>query len=101
VVTIDFITNFPKTTRKHDSIMVVVDKLTKDSHFIIVKLAHKVVNIVEIYMKQIVKLHGVLKEIVSNRDPKLTSNHWEGLFKGFGTNINLVQTIIHKQKESI
>jgi hypothetical protein len=78
-----------------------VDKLTKVANFIPVKLTHKAANIVEIYMKQIVKLHGVLKEIVSNRDPKLTSNHWEGLFKGFGTNINLVQTIIHKQKESI
>jgi hypothetical protein len=37
VVTIDFITKFPRTTRQHDSIMVVVDKLTKDAHFIPVK----------------------------------------------------------------
>jgi hypothetical protein len=45
VVTIDFITKFPKTTRQHDSIMVVVDKLTKVAHFIPVKLAHKETNI--------------------------------------------------------
>jgi hypothetical protein len=45
VVTIDFITKFPKTTRQHDSIMVVVDKLTKYAHFILVKLSHKVTNI--------------------------------------------------------
>jgi hypothetical protein len=41
VVTIDFITKFPKTTRQHDSIMVVVEKLTKEDHFILVKLTHK------------------------------------------------------------
>jgi hypothetical protein len=57
VVTIDFITELAKTTRKHDSIMVVVDKLTKVAHFITVKLAHKVANIVEIYLKKISKLH--------------------------------------------
>jgi hypothetical protein len=41
VVTIDFITKLPRTTRQHDSIMVVVDKLTKDAHFILVKMTHK------------------------------------------------------------
>jgi hypothetical protein len=45
VVTIDFITKLPKTTRQHDSIMVVVDKLTKVAHFILVKLSHKATNI--------------------------------------------------------
>jgi hypothetical protein len=51
VVTIDFITKLSKTTRQHDSIMVVVDKLSKVAHFILVKLSHKDVNIVEIYIK--------------------------------------------------
>jgi hypothetical protein len=45
VVTIDFITNFPRTTRKHDLIMVVVDKLTNDAHFVPVKMTHKIANI--------------------------------------------------------
>jgi hypothetical protein len=54
VVTIDFITKFPRTTRQHDSIMVVVDKLTKAAHFIPVKTTHKETNIAEIYMKEIV-----------------------------------------------
>jgi hypothetical protein len=64
VVTIDFITKFPRTTRQHDSIMVVVDKLTKVAHFIPVKMTHKETNIAEIYMKEIARLHGVPKEIV-------------------------------------
>jgi hypothetical protein len=46
----DFITKLPRISKQHDSIMVVVDKLTKSSHFIPVKSTHKVVDIVEIYM---------------------------------------------------
>jgi hypothetical protein len=92
VVTIDFITKLPRTMKQHESIMVVVDKLTKDAHFIPVKLTHKETNIVDIYMREISKLHGVPKEIVSDRDPKFTSNFWKGLFKGFGTHMNFITT---------
>jgi hypothetical protein len=45
VITIDFITKFPRTTRKHDSIMVVVDKLTKANHFVPVETTHTTTNI--------------------------------------------------------
>jgi hypothetical protein len=69
--------------------MVVVDKLTKATHFILVKTIHKETNIAEIPMKEVVNIHRVSKEIVSYRDPKFTSNFWKGLFKGFGTNLNL------------
>jgi transposase InsO family protein len=68
--------------------MVMVDKLTKAAHFIPMNLTYKETNIVYIYMRKIGKLHGVPKIIVSNRDPKFTSNIWKGLFKGFGTNLN-------------
>jgi hypothetical protein len=50
VVTMDFITKLPRTAKQHDYIMVVVDKLTKASHFIPVKSMHKATNIAEIYM---------------------------------------------------
>jgi hypothetical protein len=72
--------------------MVVVENITMVPHFITVKVTHKSTNIVEIYMREIVRLHGVPKEIVSNRDPKFTSNFWRGLFKGFGTNLNFSTT---------
>jgi hypothetical protein len=61
---IDFITKFPRTTRQHDSIMVVVDKLTKASHFFLVKTNHTTTNIAEIYMKEISRLHGIPRTIV-------------------------------------
>jgi len=92
VVTIDFIIKLPRTARQHDSIMVVVDKLTKDTHFIPMKLSDKTTNNAEIYMKEIAILHGTPKAIVSNKDTKFTLNLWRGLFKGFGTNMNFITT---------
>jgi hypothetical protein len=92
VVTIDFISKLPRTVKQHDSIMVVVDKLTKATHFILVKTTHKAINIAYIYMKEVAMLHGVPKAIVSYRDPKFTSNFLKGIFKRFGTNINISKT---------
>jgi hypothetical protein len=92
VVTIDFITNIAKTLKQHDSIMVVVDKLTNDAYFILVNTTHKEKEIVEIYMKEFSRLYGVPKVIFSDKDPKFTSNFWKGLFKRFGTNLNLITT---------
>ena len=84
----DFITGLPMTMRQHDSIMVLVDKLKKETHFILVKSTHKTDDIVKIFMKDIFKLHGFPKAIVSDRDVKFTSNFWKGLFADLGTNLN-------------
>jgi hypothetical protein len=92
----DFITKLPRIRKKHDSIMVVVDKLTKATHFIPVKLTHKAANIDNIYMREIARLHGINKTIVSEMDKKFTSNFWKGLFKGFGTNLNF-STTFHRE----
>ena len=63
---------------KNDSIMVVVENLTKESHFILVNSMYKVDSIENIFMKDIFKLHGFPKAIVSHRDVKFTSNFWKG-----------------------
>jgi transposase InsO family protein len=72
----------------HDLIMVVVDKVTKTTHFIPLKTTHKATNVVDIFMKEVARLHEIPKTIVSDRDPKFTSNFWKGLFKGFRMNLN-------------
>jgi len=97
VVTIYFITKLPIKMKKNDSIMVVVDKLTKVAHFILVNTTQKETNIAEIYMKEVVRLHGVPKEIFSERDSKFTSKFWKVLFKGFGTNMSLSTTYHHRK----
>ena len=53
LTSLDFITGFPLTQKQHDSIMVVVDKLSKYAHFILVKSTYKVVNVAEIFLKEI------------------------------------------------
>ena len=58
--------------------MVVVDELTKEAHFILVNSMHKTGDIAKIFMKEIFKLHGFPKAIVSDRDVKFTSNFWKG-----------------------
>lgn len=78
----DFITGFPKTKRYHDAIMVVVDKLSKVVHFIHIKSTYKAINIVEIFMKEIFRIHGIPKTIISDRDAKFTSKFWKDLFEG-------------------
>jgi hypothetical protein len=89
-----FVTKILRIVKQHDSIMVVVETLTKDAHFILAKTTHKETNIVEIYTKEVTKLDGVLEVITPNKYPKSTSNFWKGLFKGFGTNLN-ISTMYH------
>jgi hypothetical protein len=72
--------------------MVVVDKLINVAHFFPVKMTHTTTNISEIYMKEIVRLHVIRKEIVLDRYTKFNSNFWRRLFKLFGTNLNFSTT---------
>jgi hypothetical protein len=88
VVTMDFITGLPRIAKMHDSIMVVVDKLTKVAHFIPLKTTHQAVDVADIFIREVARLHRIPKMIMSKRDPKFTSNFWKGLFKGFRTNLN-------------
>jgi hypothetical protein len=72
--------------------MVVVDKITEYAHFIPLKTTHKPTYVVDIFMKEVARLHGIPKTIVCDRDPKFTSKFWKGLFKGFGMNLNFSTT---------
>jgi len=98
VVLVDFITKIPRIVKKHDSIMVVVEKLTKEEHFILVKTTHKETNIADMYMREVARIHGVPKKIISTIEPKFTSNFWKGLFKGLGKNLNL-STSYHPESD--
>jgi hypothetical protein len=73
-ISMDFITRLPISTKQNDAIMVVVDKLRKSTHFIPIKLTSKAIDITSIFMKEVFRLHGMPKEIVSEKDTKFTSN---------------------------
>jgi len=79
---LDFITCFPRKIKKHDAIMVVVDKLSKVSHVILIKYTFKSIDVANIFMKEIFRLHGIPKTIISHMDAKFTSNLWKILFAG-------------------
>ena len=60
----DFITGLPKSKKQNDSIFVFIDRLLKAAHFIPVKLTYKAVNIADIFLKEIFRLHEIPKEII-------------------------------------
>ena len=66
-ICMDFIVGLPNTSRHHDSIWVIVDRLTKTAHFLPVHTTHKTEKYAETYIDQIVRLHGIPKTIVSDR----------------------------------
>jgi len=72
----DFIVGLPRTHTGYDSIWVVVDRLTKATHFIPVKITYNSAVLAELYICRIVCLHGVPKKIVSDRGTQFTSYFW-------------------------
>jgi hypothetical protein len=76
-LSMDFIVGLPNTSRHHDSIWVIVDRLTKTAHFLPVHTTHRAEKYVEIYVDQIVRLHGIPKTIVSDRVAPFVARFWE------------------------
>ena len=72
-ISMDFITALPKVTGNFDSIFVVTDKLTKIIHLIPTKTTASASDIAQIFVKEIVRLHGIPAIIISDRDAKFTS----------------------------
>ena len=83
----DFVVGLPKTVGQHDSTWVIVDRFTKLAHFLLVKTTYTVEQYAELYVKEIVPLHGAPRSIVSDRDPTFTSKFWESLQRGMGTRL--------------
>jgi len=92
----DFITGLLRTKKNNDSIMVVVDKLSKATHFIHVQSTYRAVQIAHIFMHNVFKLHGLPRTIISDRDVKFTSAFWKTLFAELGTQLNF-STAYHPQ----
>ena len=94
----DFISGFPLTQRKHDAIWIIVDRLTKSAHFLSVRLDYTMDRLAELYVSEIVRLHGIPLSIVSDRDPRFTSRFWKELRSAFGTRLNF-NTASHPQTD--
>ena len=86
-ISMDFIVGLPRTQKGHDAIWVIVDRLTKVAHFIPVKTTFTVSKLAELYIDNILKLHGAPRSIVSDRGPQFTTKFWQSLHKSIGTNL--------------
>ena len=94
----DFVTKLPRTARGHDSIWVIVDRLTKSAHFLPIREDFKMEKLAQIYIDKIVSLHGVPLSIISDRDSRFTSRFWWMLQRALGTKIDL-STAYHPQTD--
>jgi len=75
-ISMDFVVGLPITAQRHDCMMVVVDKLTRSAHFIPVKSTFNAPAIAQLFLKEIVRLHGVPKKIFTDRDVRFISRFW-------------------------
>jgi hypothetical protein len=97
-IAMDFVVGLPKTLNGHDAIWVVIDRLTKSAHFIPIKITDPVPKLAELYIREIVRLHGIPASIVSDRDARFTSRFWQCLQDAMGTKLTL-STAYHPQTD--
>ncbi|KAI3815619.1 hypothetical protein L1987_15296 [Smallanthus sonchifolius] len=94
----DFITKLPRTSSGHDSIWVIIDRLTKSAHFLPIREDYRVEKLARIYIDEIVSRHGIPLNIISDRDSRFTSRFWQSLQSALGTRLDL-STAYHPQTD--
>ena len=97
-ITMDFVVGLPRCHSGYDAIWVIVDRLTKSTHFLLMKNSDSVERLVELYVKEIVRLHNMLVLIVSDRDPWFTSRFWPSLQRALGTRLHF-STAFHPRTD--
>ena len=75
----DFMSGLSKSSEGYDSIWVIVDQMNKSTHFLLVKTTNPMRKLARLYLKEIVRLHGVPVSIMSDRDARFTSMFWKEL----------------------
>ena len=92
----DFVTGLPRTQRQHDVIWVIVDRLMKSANFLPVNVEDSMEKLAQLYVDEIVRLHGIPISIVSDKDPRFTSRFWPSLQAALGTRLHF-STTFHPQ----
>ncbi|KAI3802113.1 hypothetical protein L1987_30238 [Smallanthus sonchifolius] len=96
-ITMDFI-KLPQTAKGNDTIWVIVDRLTKSTHFLPIRETSSSERLAEIFIKEVVSRHGMPLSIVSDRDTRFTSRFWKKFNEAMGTRLN-ISTAYHPQTD--
>ncbi|GJR50844.1 putative reverse transcriptase domain-containing protein [Tanacetum coccineum] len=97
-ITMDFVFGLSRTPSGYDTILVIVDRLTKSAHFIPVKKTDSMEKLTQQYLKEIVCRHEVPVSIISNRDSRFASGFCRSLQKALGTDVNM-STAYHPEMD--
>ncbi|GKF33436.1 putative reverse transcriptase domain-containing protein [Tanacetum coccineum] len=88
-IAIDFVTKLPRTSSRHDTIWVIVDRLTKFAHFLPMREDYKMDRLARLYLYEIVARHGVPISIISDHDSRFTSRFWQSMQDALGTRLDM------------
>ena len=99
-MTMDFVVRLPLTGRRHDSVWVIVDRLTKTAHFLPMRTDYSLDKLAELYIKKIIRLHEISISIILDRDPRFTLRFWGKLKEALGTRLNF-STAFHPQTNGL
>src|SRR5438309_429379 len=85
----DFVTALPWSPKGHDFILVIIERLTKSAHFLPFRMTDSMAKLSQLYLREIVRLHGVPLSIVSDRDPRFTSRFWDSFQTAMGIELRM------------
>nr|GEU86109.1 putative reverse transcriptase domain-containing protein [Tanacetum cinerariifolium] len=84
-----FVTKLPRTSSGHDTIWVIMDRLTKSTYFLPIHEDYKMDRLARLYLNEILTRHGVLISIILNRDSHFTSRFWKSMQEALGTRLDM------------
>ncbi|GKA73550.1 putative reverse transcriptase domain-containing protein [Tanacetum coccineum] len=95
-IAMDFVTKLPRNSSGHDTIWVIVDRLTKSAYFIPMREDYKMNRLARLYLNEIIARHDVPISIISDRDSRFTSRFWQTMQEPLGTKLDM-STAYHPQ----
>ena len=84
----DFVVGLPRCRSGHDTIWVIIERLTKLAHFLPIRNSDSLDKLAKLYVREIIRLHGTPVSIVSDIDPRFTTQFLPSLHNALGTKLH-------------